>query len=413
MSDKLSDAELIRTLQVRRKHDKSMPAAAAELGISTRSLRERVTEAKNRGLTTSTKIVDETDRLKTKVKTLEAELAGIKRDNVTAEDIREKIYGLASSTPSPPKWLHISKPGRSSGVPVVVWSDFHWGERVFPEEVGGVNEFNRAIAKGRLRNLVAATIDLTKNHMVNPDYPGIVVCLGGDMISGGIHDELRETNEGPIQVTLLEVQEELITALTKVADAFGKVFVPCVVGNHGRMTLKPRAKHRVFESYEWNLYCQLERHFKNDPRIQFLIPSEADAHFSVFGHRLMLTHGDALGVKGGDGIIGSLGPIARGTLKVGRSEAQVGRDFDTLIIGHWHSYIPRGEAVPVIVNGALKGYDEYARLYLRARFSRASQALFFVHPKYGITAQWQIYLQENAKTDAARGATWVSWETRP
>jgi hypothetical protein len=232
------------------------------------------------------------------------------------------------------------------------------------------------------------------------------------MISGGIHDELRETNEGPIQVTLLEVQEQLIMGLTAVADVFGKVFVPCVVGNHGRMTLKPRAKNRVFESYEWNLYCQLERHFRNDKRIQFLIPSDTDAHFSVLGHRFMLTHGDALGVKGGDGIIGALGPIARGTLKVGRSESQVGRDFDTLIICHWHTYIPRGEAVPVIVNGALKGYDEFARTFLRARFSRASQAFFLVNGKYGITAQWQIFLQPQIKNENDRGTSWVSWETR-
>ncbi|MGD9878928.1 MAG: hypothetical protein AB7F22_07785 [Reyranella sp.] len=406
---KLTDDELRERLRL---HETlGVKAAAQQLGVSTRSLLAAVSEAKSRKLGSAG--ASEEAKLRTKVQTLTAELAAIKRDNVTAEQIRETIYGLSAQTPTPPTWLAPSgKKGKSSGVPVVFWSDWHWGERVFADEVGGVNEFNRAIAKERVKTLVDTTIDLTMNHMTIPDYPGIVVILGGDMISGGIHDELRETNEGPLQVTLLEVQEQLIAALTVMANTYGRVFVPCVVGNHGRMTHKPRAKHRVFESYEWNLYCQLERHFRDDPRIQFLIPSEADAHFAVNGHRFMLTHGDALGVKGGDGIIGSLGPIARGTMKVGRSEAQVGRDFDTLLIGHWHSYIPRGEAVPVIVNGALKGYDEYARLYLRARYARPSQALFFVHPKYGITAQWPIYLEPQRNTDASRGAAWVTWETR-
>lgn len=228
------------------------------------------------------------------------------------------------------------------------------------------------------------------------------------MISGNIHDELRETNDGHVQQSLLEVQEQLIMGLGVLADRFKRVFVPCVVGNHGRTTLKPRMKGRVYESYEWNLYCQLELHFRNDKRIQFYIPGETDAHFSVLGHRFTLTHGDALGVKGGDGIIGAIGPIARGATKVGRSEAQIGRDFDTLIMGHYHTYIPRGDAIPVIVNGCLKGYDEYARLMLRVPYSRPTQALWFMHAKHGITAQWPIYLDDRRQSKDR--SQWVSWQ---
>lgn len=406
-----TDAQLIDMLTVRARDGAA--AAAQHFGISASTLRHHLQEARRRGLVpNANEIKDETAKLKTKVDNLTRELGAIKRDNMTAEEVREKIFGLAALTPQPPKWIHESKPGKSSGVPMVFWSDWHYGEVVRPEEVGGKNAYNRAIAKDRIKRLVDTTLDLTLNHMTTPKYPGIIVILGGDMISGGIHDELRETNEGPVTVTLVEVAEQIIAGLTVLADKFGRVFVPCVVGNHGRTTQKPRAKHRVWENYEYILYCMVERHFRDDKRIQFQIPEEADCHFSVFGHRFMLTHGDALGVKGGDGIIGSLGPIARGTLKVGRSEAQVGRDFDTLLIGHWHNYIPRGEAVPVIVNGALKGYDEYAQIYLRARFSVASQGLWFVHPKHGITAQWQIKLQDAVRTADARGAEWISWETR-
>jgi predicted phosphodiesterase len=191
----------------------------------------------------------------------------------------------------------------------------------------------------------------------------------------------------------VEVQEVLEAALRLLADEFGKVFVPCVVGNHGRNSIKPRAKGRVFENYEWNLYCQLERTFRGDKRFLFQVPGETDAYFTVAGHRFLLTHGDCLGVKGGDGIIGALGPIARGAVKVGRSEAQIGRDFDTLLMGHWHTYIPRGDAAPVIVNGTLKGYDEYVCNTLNLPPSRAVQSLFFVHEKHGSTAQWPVYLQ--------------------
>jgi hypothetical protein len=79
-------------------------------------------------------------------------------------------------------------------------------------------------------------------------------------------------------------------------------------------------------------------------------------------------------------------------------------------MGHWHTYIPRGDACPVIVNGALKGFDEYARLFLRVPYSRPSQALWFVHPSHGITAQWQVYLDEKRKS--ADTAKWLTWEQR-
>lgn len=397
MTDCLTDAELVARIKYRQKHTAMETAQHFSVGGS--SLRQSLIDAKARGLTAKTAVTDEVAILRTKVKLLQKEVDSIKRSNDEAADIRREIYGLAKATPEPPNWILKPHGKGLSGVPVTIWSDWHWGEVVNPAEVGGVNSFNRAIAKQRLKQLVASTIDLAFNHMTHPDYPGIVICLGGDMITGNIHEELRDTNEGYVQQTLLELQEELITALSLMADKFKRVFVPCVVGNHGRMTHKPRMKGRVFESYEWNLYCQLERHFKNDKRIQFLIPEETDAYFTVMGHRFLLTHGDTLGVKGGDGIIGCLGPIARGAFKVGRSESQIGRDFDTMLIGHWHTYVPRGDSIPVIVNGALKGYDEYARLGLRVSYTRPSQALWFVHEKYGITAQWQIYLDKLRKTD--------------
>jgi hypothetical protein len=327
---------------------------------------------------------------------------------LSAAEIRKELYSLAERPPAPPTW--IDPPERQhnpTSVPVTFWSDWHFGEIVRKSEVGGLNKFNRAIGVERIHKLVDITIELCRKHMGPLQYPGIVVALGGDMISGNIHEELRETNDGTVQQCLFELQDEIAAGLTRLADEFGRVFVPCVCGNHGRIKLKPHAKHRVFENYEWSLYCQLERHFRNDPRVQFYIPEGPDAFFTVLGHRFLLTHGDALGVKGGDGIIGAIGPIARGAVKIGRSEAAVGRDFDTLMIGHWHMYVPRGEGSPVTVNGTLKGYDEFAHTILRVPYSRPSQALFFVHQDHGITAQWQVFLDH--KRRAAKAKEWVTF----
>lgn len=408
MTGKLTDAELIQRLRLVKKHG-GVAQAAAKLGLGS-AFATSIRDAKARGLTAEDQLPNAVAALETKLKIAERELATVIRENNSAESIRQSIYDLAALSPSPPDWLVKKGHAGNSGVPVAIWSDWHWGERVNAEEVGGVNQFDRKIAVKRVKRLVEVQLSLTKDHMVNATYPGIVICLAGDMITGTIHEELMATNDGSVQTALLEVQEVLEWALGQMADRFGKVFVPCVVGNHGRMTMKPRAKGAVYESYEWNLYCQLEKFFRNDDRIQFLIPGETDAYFKVQGHRFLLTHGDNLGVKGGDGIIGAIGPIARGATKVGRSEAQIGRDFDTLLMGHYHTYIPRGDAVPVVANGALIGYNEYARLRLRVPYSRPSQALFFVHEKYGITAQWQMYLDDKHKS--ADTAEWLTFQKR-
>jgi|SRR5579859_4468907 len=345
-----------------------------------------------------TALIAENRKIRAKLRGAMAELSAIHRDNLSADEIRAEIYNLEAMVPDPPKWvIDTADAEHDVHVPVMFWSDWHWGEVVKPDQVGGANEFNRAIAKKRLQKLLRTSMSIINNYVGAMSLPGVILALGGDMISGNIHDELVETNDGSLQQTILELQDELAAAITVLADAYGKVFIPAVVGNHGRMNHKPRMKNRVFESYEWNLYQQLERFFRNDPRVHFMIPNGTDALFSVYGHRILLTHGDALGVKGGDGIIGALGPITRGAIKVGRSEAQIGRDFDTIMMGHWHTYIPRGEATPAMVNGTLKGYDEYARLGLRVPFSRPSQALFFVHPKHGITSQWPIYVDTGPK----------------
>ena len=411
MADKLTDAQLIERLRAHAEHG-AIPATAEALGISQRVLHSSLAQAKARGLTASSHAVDELGKAKATVARLQAENTGLKRASLETEALRHELFGLAAVQPEPPDWA-LKMPARllkTPGVPMTIWSDWHWGEVVSRAETGGANEFNQSVARARVRSLVQKTISLAKDHMVRPSYPGIVVCLGGDMITGAIHDELVATNWGTVQEQFLEVEEELIAALGKIADAFGKVFVPCVVGNHGRGTMKPRYKGAIHLSYEWNLYSHLERWFAKDRRFRFLVPNETDAYFRIYNHRFLLTHGDNLGVKGGDGIIGAIGPIARGTMKVGRSEAQIGRDFDTLLMGHYHTYTGRGDLVPVIVNGSVIGYNEYARLALRVPYSRPSQALWFMHPEHGVTAQWQIYLDKARKSEET--AEWLTFQQR-
>jgi len=183
------------------------------------------------------------------------------------------------------------------------------------------------------------------------------------------------------------------------ANTFGAVFLPCVSGNHGRDTRKIWLKDRHATSFDWLLYRFLARHFADDKRVTFLIPDGPDAYYKIYDHAYLLTHGDQF--RGGDGMIGCLGPILRGDHKKRSRNAQVDMEYDTMIMGHWHQYIHHSR---VIVNGSLKGYDEYAYTN-NFGFEPPQQALWLTHPKYGQTYRAPVYVdkyREPAKTD------WVS-----
>ena len=144
------------------------------------------------------------------------------------------------------------------------------------------------------------------------------------MVGGDIHEELLATNDRTPLQAVNDLTDILAAGIEKMAVKFGKVYVPCVVGNHGRNTRKPRFKQITYTNYDWSIYCNLLRYFQKEKHIRIDVPNSADVHFVSYGTHYMLTHGDNLGVKGGDGIIGSIGPIMRGSIKLGTQTHKIG-----------------------------------------------------------------------------------------
>jgi hypothetical protein len=388
----------------------SLSAAARASGISRSTLQSRHTEAVNRlgrlpKETPRTPDAD-LDAMRDRVFELEAQIRSAKRETLDEEYVKRKIIGIAEKIGDAPlpKWIVEMPRDRSlPGVPIAIWSDWHWGEVVFPAQINGVNEFNLEIAHRRARSLVEKTIYLLRQHIVNPKYPGIVVNLGGDMMSGDLHDELTETNEVPMMPCLLDLYGVLRWAVSALADEFGRVFLPCVSGNHGRNTKKPRAKGRNFTNFDWLLYRFLEKSFAGDRRVTFFIPDGPDALYNVVGHKFLLCHGDSF--RGGDGMIGHFGPVLRGQKKKLARNSTIGLEFDTMLHGHFHTYFPTSG---VIGNGSLKGLDEYA-FQGNFGYEPPIQALFLTHPEHGITIHMPIYLEKTVGRLGNANAEWVTW----
>lgn len=391
------------------KHKGIKANAAKEAGLHYATYRDRLLAAERMGITVPTKGIakhDDPAELNRQIKHLQTELTKLTERSITEEAIRRKIVNLndAVAISAPPPWMSADpKKHTSPGVPTLFCSDWHTGEVVNPSQINHVNDFSMTIFRQRVNTLTESAIDLLRILSPKLEYPGIVCVLGGDMISGNIHDELTATNELNTMPTVLELYGVLVGMIGRLADTFGKVFLPCVTGNHGRDTVKIWNKDRHATSFDWLLYSFLAKHFESDKRVTFYIPDGPDAYYRVYSHRYLLTHGDQF--RGGDGMIGALGPIMRGDHKKRSRNAQIDMEYDTIIMGHWHQAIFLRK---LIVNSSLKGYDEYA-YNNNFSFEPPSQWLWVTHPKHGKTFSAPVYVDASKKAPLT---DWVSFPRR-
>jgi hypothetical protein len=327
----------------------------------------------------------ERDRLQNDVIKLEAKVAELSR----LLDVVESAEGASID---PPKWLAPVKSSKAKKATLVVMlSDTHFDEVVEANEVDYLNAYNRRIAELRLKAWAENVVKMARHYLSGVTYDGIVVILGGDIFSGDIHEELAQTNEDTILGSLLHWSEQLAAALDLLADEFGKVHVASVPGNHGRLTRKPRAKLRSRTNLDWLLAKMVERHYRADKRFTFQIAEGADVLIPIYQWGHLVTHGDQ--AHGGGGIGGIWPTIMRLRARKAQRHMAVGQPFDTLWMGHWHQLI---QTPSMIVNGSLKGTDEYAFI---GNFGHEppQQALAVVTPEHNVTWQCPVFVQDRRK----------------
>lgn len=321
--------------------------------------------------------------LRNRVQQLEKQL-------IAEQDFRNQIETLHVARVEPAVWQP-AKPligSRLSLTPVLFTSDFQVGEVVEPDEIEGMNEYNQDIFVERYQKMIDKTIMLADKHTGMTDCPGIIYLRGGDAINGEIHEELRETNDlsSVPACRLLHMHEK--EGIKRLKARFGRVRVISLPGNHGRQTIKSHSKGYSFRNFETLLSWWLATSFEDDPNVSFWTAKSADAFFQVEGWNWLMSHGDRLGSRGGQGFIGPAATIARGHKKLYSDWAQTGRHIDHILTGHFHTCLrlELGDA-----NGALVGFNQYAR-DLRAKPDAPRQLLYFVHKDNMISHRFELQL---------------------
>lgn len=309
-------------------------------------------------------------------------------------DLRKRLglyERLDGARLTPPTWLAPAKGSKGhEGIPALLLTDVHWDEVVRAEQVGGINAYSRRIAEQRVRRAFEGAVRLSRDYISGIAYPGIQLFLGGDLLSGVIHEELRETNEAQVMDSVLSVLEPLEAGVALLAETFGQVHVAAVVGNHGRNTRKPRAKHRAQDNFDWLIYKLLERDCRGRAGVTVQVADAADTMVTVYGTRYLLTHGDQF--HGGSGISGLMAPLMLGAHRKTRRQAAAGAPYDVMVMGHFHQSV-MFPAKGIIVGGSVVGYNEYA--YQANMEPEPPQCAFWITtPEHGPTITAPVYVQD-------------------
>ena len=331
------------------------------------------------------------------------------KDNAKKEIIVDAIKDYTKAFPKvTPRHINPSSlSGTSPQVMVAPLSDTHIGEHVYKEQMNGLNEYTFEIFNKRLYGWANQVLRHAEFRGKIAPVNELVVPMLGDMISGDIHEELARSNIANCMEQMIRGANLIAQSLMVFAPHFEKVRVPCVVGNHGRMTRKPPMKDKYME-WDYLLYQFVAAFCKNQDNIEFDIPKSFINTFKLHNKNVLIMHGDSISGAGSSAAITNAVSRLRGVLQYRKSlqdEIEGATDivgeleFDSVMIGHFHRVdeidIGTGE---LLICGCMKGPDEFALQRLHAA-TKPKQVVTYWHPKYANVGKEIIYLNryDNSK----------------
>ena len=183
------------------------------------------------------------------------------------------------------KWDKVwaSNQGRRSSTPQVVvapLSDLHVGDNVDFEQMSGLNSYDIDIFNKRLYGWATQLLSLVEYRRNIAPVKELVIPMLGDMVSGYIHEELARTNIDNCMQQMIRGANLIAQAIMFLAPHFEKISIPCVVGNHGRMTRKPPMKDKYMD-WDYMLYQWVAAYLRNQEHITFSIPKAFLNSFEV------------------------------------------------------------------------------------------------------------------------------------
>ena len=286
---------------------------------------------------------------------------------------RSAVYRLGEK----PQLVSIVPEGKdtSEATAFFIASDWHYEETVRSDTVSGLNKYNLRIAHQRIVNFFTHGLKLFNMTRRDVKIKNIVLALLGDFISGNIHEEFLENcSLRPIDA-IWAVYEKIVSGidfLLKNSDA--KIIIPCVSGNHSRITKKVHYSTESGNSLEYFMYRSIAKRYEKSKRVKVIVSKGYHCYLDIYGKVIRFHHGHAIRYAGGVGGI---------TIPANKAIAQwnKARHADLDVFGHFHQLKNLGNWV---CNGSLIGYNAFA-LRIKADYETARQSFFLFDRDRGLT----------------------------
>lgn len=220
---------------------------------------------------------------------------------------------------------------------IVHLTDIHHGIKID----NYFNKYDDDVLLNRLSRFIAKIKEVKERH--NPENCYII--LGGDALSGIIHNSLRlENNKNVIEQTI-SISEIIADFIAKLSPMFKNVTVGFVNGNHGRINPDKEFGDKG-ENFENFIPAYLKVRLREYNNLIF-VDNEIDesiGHITVRGNEVYYTHGDKDTVQN----------------IVQRLKLMVSEKVDLVYMGHRHTNgMTTVYTAKVIESGCLSGSDNY------------------------------------------------------
>ena len=326
---------------------------------------------------------------------LERKYAKSIKENALVQQLVDEIKDMApqSYDPAPPITHGPERSGTAVQSAVLLFSDTHIGKVVLPSQTLGMGCYNFSVFCDRLKYLEESVVSILDNH-TTMKVEELVVAMLGDMLDGALSHGVEAGLRNTLFAQFYNGAHAIAQFFRVLAAHVPVLRIETVVGNHTRW----QNQHKMptenrYSNLDSFLYALVEALTHDIPNIKWNLTMQPFAIFEVQGWTFYASHGDHL--RGGDKALGIPNhAIGRQISTSSQLFAKNGKQSPHYYVsGHLHRSIQLPHALgDVTINGGFPGLDNYA---LAEAFNPVdpTQTLFFLHPRYGKTAEYKLSLK--------------------
>lgn len=303
----------------------------------------------------------------------------------------DMLAGLSNIKPARAAAAGRKRGAKHAATVVVMLSDWHCEELVDPATVNFRNSYNLEICERRVAELTERFSALLEHERRLADIRRVVVWLGGDFITGHIHEDCIEVAQLPPMGALQFAGGLIRGFLDTVAGMADSVIVATNSGNHGRSNAgKMRIATELDHSFEQFLYLQM-RAQEQSKNVEWRVGEGYLNYIDLDGFLIRFHHGHAIRYSGA-----GVGGI---TIPVNKSIAAWDKvtPADLTCFGHYHQFqwLRGGRYV---ANGSLIGSSAYSTVVCKGENEPPCQSFLVIdHGRNEVTRAYPIFVDRDLR----------------